>query len=128
MADAVEAIARLPDSVGAEIARWQRPNGLDIARVRTPIGVIGMIVVSPLLAPLVGVGAFLVPAYNLELAGGRFHSDTWFAVAWGGFPAFTGYFSNALTIRPAGLLLAFACCLLSAAQRRPRPVWIEVAL
>ncbi len=43
MADAVEAIAGLADPVGAEMARWQRPNGLDIARVRTPIGVIGMI-------------------------------------------------------------------------------------
>jgi glutamate-5-semialdehyde dehydrogenase len=43
MADAIEAIAALPDPVGAEMARWRRPNGLDIARVRTPIGVIGMI-------------------------------------------------------------------------------------
>src|SRR6185503_11480256 len=43
MADAVDAIAGLADPVGTEIARWQRPNGLDIARVRTPIGVIGMI-------------------------------------------------------------------------------------
>lgn len=82
------------------------------------IGVAGIIVVSPLLAPLVLVGGLLVPAYNLELAGGRFHNDTWFAVAWGGFPAFTGYFANALTIRPAGLLVAAACCLLSAAQRQ----------
>ena len=39
----VDAVADLPDPVGTEIARWQRPNGLDIARVRTPIGVIGMI-------------------------------------------------------------------------------------
>ena len=82
------------------------------------IGVAGIIVVSPLLAPLVLAGGLLVPAYNLELAGGRFHNDTWFAVAWGGFPAFTGYFANALTIRPAGLLVAAACCLLSAAQRQ----------
>jgi hypothetical protein len=82
------------------------------------IGVAGLVVVSLLLAPLVAVGAFLVPAYNLELAGGRFHNDTWFAVAWGGFPAFTGYFVNALSIRPAGILVAAACCLLSAAQRR----------
>ncbi|MEQ7872860.1 glutamate-5-semialdehyde dehydrogenase [Sphingomonas sp. ASV193] len=43
IADAVEAIAGLPDPVGAEMARWKRPNGLDIARVRTPIGVIGMV-------------------------------------------------------------------------------------
>jgi glutamate-5-semialdehyde dehydrogenase len=43
MADAVETVAGLPDPVGAEMAHWQRPNGLDIARVRTPIGVIGMV-------------------------------------------------------------------------------------
>jgi len=43
VAAAVEAIALIPDPVGAEMARWTRPNGLDIARVRTPIGVIAMI-------------------------------------------------------------------------------------
>ncbi len=43
IAAALEEVAELPDPVGAEMARWQRPNGLDIARVRTPIGVIGMI-------------------------------------------------------------------------------------
>jgi glutamate-5-semialdehyde dehydrogenase len=39
----LDAIAALGDPVGQEIARWQRPNGLDIARVRTPLGVIGVI-------------------------------------------------------------------------------------
>jgi len=39
----VEAVAALPDPVGRELARWTRPNGLDIARVATPIGVIAMI-------------------------------------------------------------------------------------
>ncbi len=82
------------------------------------IGVAGIFIVSPLLAPLVVAGAFLALAYNLELLGGRFHSDTWFALAWGGFPAFTGYFVNALAIRPEGLLVTAACCLLSVAQRR----------
>ena len=43
MAAAVQAIAALPDPVGQEIARWQQPNGLDISRVRTPLGVIGVI-------------------------------------------------------------------------------------
>ena len=43
IATALDQIADLPDPVGVEIARWKRPNGLDIARVRTPIGVIGMI-------------------------------------------------------------------------------------
>ncbi len=43
MARGVEEIAALPDPVGAEIARWKRPNGLDIARVRVPLGVVGII-------------------------------------------------------------------------------------
>jgi len=43
MAQGLEDIAALADPVGQEIARWQRPNGLDIQRVRTPIGVIGII-------------------------------------------------------------------------------------
>jgi glutamate-5-semialdehyde dehydrogenase len=36
-------IAALPDPVGTVTANWQRPNGLDISRVRTPLGVIGVI-------------------------------------------------------------------------------------
>ena len=43
IASGLDQIAALPDPIGVEMARWQRPNGLDIARVRTPIGVIGMI-------------------------------------------------------------------------------------
>src|SRR6202007_2577392 len=43
LARAVEAIAAIPDPVGRELARWDRPNGLDIARVAAPIGVIGII-------------------------------------------------------------------------------------
>ncbi len=43
VARSLQDIAALPDPVGRELARWKRPNGLDIARVATPIGVIGMI-------------------------------------------------------------------------------------
>jgi glutamate-5-semialdehyde dehydrogenase len=43
IAASVDQVAALPDPVGEEMARWSRPNGLDIARVRTPIGVIAMI-------------------------------------------------------------------------------------
>jgi hypothetical protein len=82
------------------------------------IGIAGAIAVSPLLVPLVAIGVFLVVAYNLELFGGRVHDDVWFALAWGGFPAFTGYFVNSLQIRPQGVLVAVACTLLSVAQRR----------
>jgi glutamate-5-semialdehyde dehydrogenase len=43
MAEGVRAIAALEDPVGAVIAAWDRPNGLHIERVRTPLGVIGVI-------------------------------------------------------------------------------------
>jgi glutamate-5-semialdehyde dehydrogenase len=43
MAAGLEAMAALPDPIGTELARWTRPNGLDIARVRIPLGVIGII-------------------------------------------------------------------------------------
>ena len=43
IANALRAVAELPDPVGSEIARWTVPSGLDIARVRTPLGVIGII-------------------------------------------------------------------------------------
>ena len=43
MAKGVEEIAALDDPVGSVIAAWERPNGLRIERVRTPLGVIGII-------------------------------------------------------------------------------------
>jgi glutamate-5-semialdehyde dehydrogenase len=43
MAKGVETVAAIRDPLGAEMDRWDRPNGLDIARVRTPIGVIAII-------------------------------------------------------------------------------------
>src|SRR5436305_13979601 len=55
------------------------------------IGLAGAATISLTLLPFVAAGSFLVVAYNLELVGGRFHSDGWFALAWGAFPAITGY-------------------------------------
>ena len=43
MAKGLEAVAELADPVGDTIAEWQRPNGLHIARVRVPLGVVGII-------------------------------------------------------------------------------------
>jgi len=43
IASSVEAVAALPDPIGRELARWQRPNGLDITRMAVPLGVIGII-------------------------------------------------------------------------------------
>jgi len=82
------------------------------------IGVAGVAIVSVSLVPFVAAGAFIVLAYNLELFGGRFHSDFWFALAWGAFPAFTSYWANALTLRFEGVAVAAGCFGLSLAQRR----------
>jgi len=43
MASGLEEIAALPDPVGETIARWRRPNGLEIAQVRVALGVVGVI-------------------------------------------------------------------------------------
>jgi hypothetical protein len=87
------------------------------------IGVAGLFIVSASLAPFVAAGAFLVVAYNLELAGGRFHTDYWFAAAWGAFPALTSWWANTLSLESAdelaaGVLVAVGCFGLSVAQRR----------
>ena len=82
------------------------------------IGVAGIVTVSITLAPLVLFGAAICLAYNLELLGGRFHSDAWFAIAWGAFPALTGYWVNALRVSVPGLLVAAACVGFSVLQRR----------
>ena len=82
------------------------------------IGVAGILTVSVWLAPFVLAGALFLPAYNLELLGGRLHGDLWFALGWGAFPALTGYFVNAERIAPAGVLIAAGCLVMSVAQRR----------
>ncbi len=81
------------------------------------IGVAGALSFRPWIVLLVPVGVFLVVAYNLELAGGRFHSDLWFALAWGGFPLLCGYAAVAGTIDASALVAAAFAVLLSLAQR-----------
>jgi hypothetical protein len=69
------------------------------------------------LLAFVAAGGFLVPAYNLELAGGRFHSDLWFGLAWGAFPLLTAFFAQAQQLTAAALLAAGFATALSLAQR-----------
>jgi hypothetical protein len=81
------------------------------------VGLIGVVRVSPWLLVFIAIGVFLVVAYNLELAGGAFHSDLWFALAWGGFPALTGAFAQEGRLTWAALVVAAACAAISGAQR-----------
>ena len=81
------------------------------------IGVAGAAAFDPWLLVFVALGTALVPAYNLELLGGRLHNDTTFALAWGSFPLLTGYFACAGTVTWEALLAAGWAALLSLAQR-----------
>ena len=81
------------------------------------IGVVGALTFKAWLALLIPLGLFLVLAYNLELAGGRFHSDLWFGLAWGGFPVLNGYAAVAGDIGGVTVLAAVFAVLLSLAQR-----------
>src|SRR6185503_6874455 len=81
------------------------------------LGVAGAIVFRPWLAILIPVGVFLVLAYNLELGRGRFHSDVWFGLAWGGFPVLNGYAAVADNLSAVAVLAAAFAVLLSLAQR-----------
>jgi heme O synthase-like polyprenyltransferase len=81
------------------------------------IGVVGAVLFEAWLVALVPVGLFLVLAYNLELLGGRFHSDLWFGLIWGGFPVICGYAAVAGDLSVAALLAAAFAVLLSLAQR-----------
>jgi hypothetical protein len=81
------------------------------------IGVLGALAFEPWLVALVPVGLFLVLAYNLELLGGRFHSDLWFGLAWGGFPVICGYAAVAGSLDAAAFLAAAFAVVLSLAQR-----------
>jgi hypothetical protein len=66
------------------------------------------------LLAFVVVGAAVVPLYNLELA---FHTDWGFALTWGAFPALTGYFVEAQTLRLEAIAAAAYAVALSLAQR-----------
>lgn len=81
------------------------------------IGVGGAARTTWWLLAFVAFGAFIVCAYNLEWLGGRFHTDAWFALAWGAFPALTASYANALSIRSESVLVAAACFAISYAQR-----------
>ena len=69
------------------------------------------------LVAFVVVGAFLVPAYNVELFGGRFHTTLWLGLAWGAFPVLTTYAACAETLRVEALAAAGWAMLMVLAQR-----------
>ncbi len=81
------------------------------------LGVAGVPRVGLGLLIFIVVGPVLVLGYNLELVGGRLHSDAGFAFSWGAFPTVTGYFAQAERVDVVALLAGAATFGLSYAQR-----------
>jgi hypothetical protein len=81
------------------------------------LGVDGMIEVTPWLGVCIVVGVLLVLGYNLELAGGRLHTDLGFGLAWGAFPVVTAYLAQTAEVSVAAVVAAAGCTVLSLAQR-----------
>ncbi|MGD0115289.1 MAG: hypothetical protein ABSC13_04720 [Dehalococcoidia bacterium] len=102
---------RIPQSTLRTIAI----GGLGIA---VAMGLVGSVVVTPWLLGFVAFGLFIAPAYNLEWFGGRFHSDAWFAFAWGSFPFLTAYWVSGERVALPALFGAVAAFALSLAQRK----------
>jgi ABC-type branched-subunit amino acid transport system permease subunit len=121
---AVGVCAHALDEFNGRPLRTRLSNGVLIALAvvslggAVAIGIVGAATVSLGLLAFIAAGAFIVAAYNLELFGGRFHSDFWFAAAWGAFPALTGYWINALEFQLQGIAVSAACFMLSIVQRR----------
>jgi hypothetical protein len=111
------------DELSGRPLQTQIPRALLVVLAAVSIGAacaIGIVVASDStwwLLLFVGMGAFIVVAYNLELFGGTFHSDTWFAAAWGAFPVLTGYFASAERLRGEAFLAAGFAVFASLAQR-----------
>lgn len=85
--------------------------------VAVALGIAGLSRVGWILLPFIVVGPMLVVAYNLELFGGRVHTDFGFAAAWGAFPLLTGYVAQAGSIDVVAVTGALAAFALSYAQR-----------
>ncbi len=81
------------------------------------LGVLGVSRVGVILIPFIVVGPILVVAYNLELFGGRLHTDVGFALSWGAFPVLTAYVAQADRLGLAAVLGGAAAFALALAQR-----------
>jgi len=112
------------DELNGRPLRTSIPDGVLVGLAVVSVGVAAAIGVAVGLdrtlwiVPLVVLGAALVPVYNLELLGGRAHTDVGFALAWGAFPVVTAYAAQTGTLRGEALLAALWATLLSLAQRR----------
>jgi hypothetical protein len=102
---------RIPDRVLVLLAGWSIGGAC-------VIGIHVAIYTTWWLLAFIAFGAAIVVVYNLELFGGMLHTPFWFAAAWGSFPALTGYFASARTIRGEAVAMAAFAFVTSMVQQR----------
>lgn len=102
---------RIPDRPLVFLAAWSIAGAC-------VIGIHVAIYTTWWLLAFIAFGAAIVVVYNLELFGGALHTPFWFAAAWGAFPALTGYFASAGTIRVEAVAIAAFAFVTSMAQQR----------
>jgi hypothetical protein len=111
------------DELNGRPLRTRIPSSVLVVLAATSIAgacAIGIVVAAGStwwLLAFVAFGAFVVVAYNLELFGGAFHSDAWFALTWGAFPVLTAYFAAAERLRGEAVAAAGFAVAASLAQR-----------
>jgi hypothetical protein len=82
------------------------------------IGIYYILFFVPFLAVIAILEGFFLFAYNLEIFGGRFHNNFWFAISWGALPALAGYVMQTNSIGIIPLLVSSLTGLASYAQIR----------
>lgn len=91
------------------------------------IGIYYIVYFVPLLAPIAALEGFFLLAYNLELFGGRFHNNFWFAVSWGVLPALAGYIMQTNSLGIVAAAVASCTGLASYAEIRLSRPYKELA-
>ncbi|HEX2782658.1 MAG TPA: hypothetical protein VHN36_03665 [Ilumatobacteraceae bacterium] len=82
------------------------------------VGAIGVERVGLPLVAFIVIGVVIAIAYNLELFGGRLHTDAVFAAGWGAFPVLTGYYAQHQRLDVASVAAGVFAFFMSSAQRQ----------
>lgn len=106
--------AHFADNIGSRKRPWGREFSTHISwiilasslSVAYSIGIYYIIHFVPLLAVVAVAEGFFLFAYNFEKFQGRFHTNFWFAIAWGSLPVLAGYMMQTNTISLESILVA----------------------
>jgi hypothetical protein len=105
--------------LGTSIPTWQlvAASVLGLSGA-TGLGIAGAVVVGPAIGVFIVIGLCLALGYNLELFGGRMHSNFVFATSWGAFPVLTAYVAQHDALSVAAVVASLFATATAAAQRQ----------